>query len=182
MGKVLHASYSGYFPYCLANYTDPIFNIFTPINLTLAMKLYWRLKKFRFYGTYTDNDGVLREYSINVESNAGSEEELVCNPGWAVSLVNITADGFSMGLTQVSEGGYVPELAFGGFFLNVPQETGFTVLTPAYIETVGLPTYNFEGVTLYQQPEFNNIGTQNHEILEYWSYGGTYNTQKGEAL
>jgi hypothetical protein len=89
MGKVLHASGSGYFPYCLRNYPAEgvIIGPYQPLPMSLnaAMRVFWRIKRFRFYGTYTlDPFGrqEVRNWEMIFERNAESEENLVCNPDY----------------------------------------------------------------------------------------------------
>jgi len=91
MGKVLHASYSGYFPTCILKSGTPEF----PVSGSLEeiMSFYWRVRKFNV--TFS-GDGVLqstqtiemtgtfdliRTYYVRDEEPAEifSEEELVCN-------------------------------------------------------------------------------------------------------
>jgi len=54
MGKVLHASYSGFFPFCLKNQNtgatippDPLWYPSPPITIETAMRWYWRVKKWK---------------------------------------------------------------------------------------------------------------------------------------
>lgn len=190
MGKVLHASYSGYFPFCLNEYDlDPPFSAYSPVSLQTAMRIWWRIKKFRFYGTYVLNpetDPETRNWEIVVERNANSEENLVCNPnpGWTTefTLNTFGVSGFSLENIFQDGANYVVGSSFGAGFVDGSQEQGIFYVS-AY--DVILKTYNFGGVTYYMTGDnntYNEFTTINHEILEYWSYGGTYDTSTGFPL
>jgi hypothetical protein len=190
MGKVLHASASGYFPFCLTQYEQ---NPFTPfyqtIDLASAMRIWWRIKKFRFYGTYVLNpetDPETRNWEFVVERNSASEEELVCNPTpeWITEFTLNTYGIFGFSLPYIFQEGsdYVIDSSFGAAFVDGAQEQGISYIS--VYDTI-LKTYNFEGVTYYMTGDnntYNEFTTINHEILEYWSYGGTYDTSTGLPL
>lgn len=70
MGKVLHASYSGWFPNCV---NVPLFgqppNFYYPFSITLsqALEIYWRVKKWDISinsGYYDSNGSLDGDYSV----------------------------------------------------------------------------------------------------------------------
>jgi hypothetical protein len=188
MGKVLHASQSGYFPYCIIPYQESEFFPFVSTSsLDDAMRLFWRIRKIRFYGTYEPTfpfEGT-RNWQMVVESAAGSEEELVCNPlpGWIIKdQENLVNDGgffsaFSFEEVTSFGEGYVVRLSFGGFFQDTFGPEGWGFNNPSQTESEG--SIDFEGVEMWGANYASS--TFNYEI-EYWSYGGTYDTTTGQPL
>jgi hypothetical protein len=192
MGKVLHASGSGYFPYCLRNYPAEgvIIGPYQPLPMSLnaAMRVFWRIKRFRFYGTYTlDPFGrqEVRNWEMIFERNAESEENLVCNPDYNyVGGENIEEGGaFVLEPFTVQGSQYIPDGFFGGDFVEGAQEQGISFAT--FGDNDPQIAYNFEGIVFYMtgfENTYYEFRTLNHEILEYWSYGGTYDTSTGLPL
>jgi hypothetical protein len=185
MAKVLHASYSGYFPYCLIPYQPSEFSpLVSTTSLDNAMRLFWRIRKIRFYGTYEPTfpfEGT-RNWQMVVVSAADKEEKLVCNPGWnIIDQENLVNDGgvfseFSFeNVTSLGEG-YVVRLRFGGFFQDTFGPAGWVFNNPSLNESIG--SIDFEGVQMWGE----SAGTFNYEIQEYWSYGETYDTLTGLPL
>jgi len=75
MAKVLHASYSGYFPSCLQ--VSSQFAIFT---LEEAMGIYWKVKAWTIAGTFTNQFGESSSFSQTFTSTLADESRLVCLP------------------------------------------------------------------------------------------------------
>ena len=73
MAKVLHASYSGYFPSCL-QVSDEL-AIFT---LEEAMEIYWKVKAWTISGTYINRFGESSPFSQTFTSTLADETHLVC--------------------------------------------------------------------------------------------------------
>jgi hypothetical protein len=187
MGKVLHASQSGFFPYCIVPYQPSEFSpIVSTTSLSNAMRLFWRIRKIRFYGTYEPTfpfEGT-RNWQMVVESAADSEEKLVCNLGWIIkdqeNLVNDESFYSTFGFEQVTsfEGSFVVELSFGGWFQDTFGPEGWGFNNPSQD---GRPdSISFEGVVM--TGEIALYATVNYEIQEYWSYDGTYDTTTGMPL
>ena len=172
MAKVLHASYSGYFPYCLLPYQESsAFPIVSRVSLTQAMSLFWKVKKIRISGTYTIPPPTeeTRNWEMIAESAATTEANLVCNPGFTItSSVNIVDQplppsfGFSGEIESFGED-FVVRFSVSGFFADT-QEGGFSYTNPAQSAT---KTLTIEGTTL--TGEDAGTGTQ-LEVLEYWQY------------
>ena len=177
MAKVLHASYSGYFPYCILPYQVSVFFPFVSrVSLAQAMSLFWRVKKMRIWGTYiapyvgAPNEET-RDWEMIAESAAITEANLVCNPGTLItSSFNIVDQpfppvfGFSFGDYVQSSGDlFVAPFEISGFFADT-QGAGFSYKNPAQS---GPKTLTIEGTTL--TGEDAGIGTQ-LEVMEYWEY------------
>ena len=172
MGKVLHASYSGYFPYCILPYQESeFFPIVSRVSLEDAMSLFWRVKKMRISGAYTTPppNEETRNWEMIAESAAITEANLVCNPGIVItSTQNIASQPFppEFGFAeyvQSSGGLFVCPFVIGGFFADT-QEGGFRYTNPAQ---TGTKTLSIEGTTL--TGEDAGTGTQ-LQVLEYWDF------------
>lgn len=189
MGQVL---YPGTFPFSCDAPFLPQYFIFNS-NLSQAMKMYWRVKTWRVSVTLSDRtvgppaNGTYVSYCYwDVES----EEELVCpnlqflcpNPGW---------EEFSFFLFQNTDGNSIA----ASFLFRPTGDGGETsIFSEIYSNNEGdkpggtLSIENFgEGgsCTIYVPnvtlPEYGNLSI-NIRANEYWSYGGTYNTETGEPL
>jgi hypothetical protein len=172
MAKVLHASYSGYFPYCILPYQESVFfPAVSRVSLAQAMSLFWKVKKMRISGTYQTPppDEQTRSWEIIAESAAITESNLVCNPGILITSTSNISDSPSppvFGFTdnvQSSGDLFVAPFAIAGFFADT-QEAGFSYTNPAQ---GGSKTLSIEGTTL--TGEDAGTGTQ-LEVLEYWQY------------
>ena len=159
------------------------------MSLESAMRVFWKIKRFRFYGTYTlDPYGTpeVRNWEMIFERNAESEENLVCNPGYNyVGGENIeeSTGGFGLGFFTLQGSQYIPEGGFAGAFVGGVEEQGISFNTVGDFEPQ--IAYNFEGIVFFMtgfENTYYEFRTVNHEILEYWSYGGLYNTETGEPL
>ena len=196
MGRVLHASGSGYFPYCLQNYPaeGDIIGPYQPppMSLEAAMRVFWKIKRFRFYGTYTlDPFGTpeVRNWEMIFERNAVSEEDLVCYPKLPshnyVGGENIDepSGAFELEHFTLQGSGYIPNGGFTGDFVGGVEEQGISFATSG--DNDPQVAYNFEGIVFYMTGfgnTYSEYRTQNHEILEYWSYDGLYNKTTGLPL
>lgn len=196
MGRVLHASYSGYFPFCLNEIPESYRSAFSNISTTSlenAMRIFWRIKKFRIYGRFAETSTEeIKDWEMVVESTANEERDIVCFRGeenWkVVSYLNLLAGGegpnifgprfiFSYPIYTLNKE-YVVQLIIDGYFSGTQGPGGFVYRNPSYFVNFDR-TFNFEGVTLYG---FNAGLEMKYEILEYWSYDGTWNTKTGAKL
>jgi len=199
MGKVLHASYSGYFPFCIEEAPEPTeegsvvgSGTIYPLGMSLenAMKLYWRMKKIKLTTPRASATAF-------AESTKQSEEFLVCTP----NPIAGTASYFTTEILRYTDLSmffqspfiykyndlYYPniQLSFidqdfdpGGSTIIVGQFFSLQIDIDYYVYS----TYNFLGlgeIELYAfdvrgSPELGSI-----EVNEYWSYGGTWNTSTG---
>lgn len=172
MAKVVHASYSGYFPYCLLPYRESeFFQAVSRVSLVNAMSLFWRVKKMRISGTYATHPPTeeTRNWEMIAESAANDESKLVCNPGFIItSSLNIVDQPFppSFGFGgEVESFGedFVVRFSVSGFFADT-FEAGFSYTNPAQS---GAKTLFIEGTTLTGEDAGSNTKL---EVLEYWEY------------
>jgi hypothetical protein len=216
MGKVLHASYSGYFPYCLNTANVSAFSYVAQINLDLAMAIFWRAKKIRWFGALTwPSAGFINfPWHLEISSSATTEDGLVCWPKWIVSSVENLTDGGGNPIVVGSAAWEITEfyyedgsnqsnlvnadLGIGAFFLGTGNNLGF-FLSSIYINPVfqyySMPFANAGTLVLAgefpytgaQPPTFDSTPPNDYSVtlnhtIEYWSYGGTYDTTTGQPL
>ena len=204
MGKVLHASGSGYFPTCIQEASSPDH---CPWTLEKAMATYWRVRTWTFTVSGLDGEAGLgpptnpfSETISNITSgnvddgiNYTLEEQLVCsNSPW-------------FGLSDEDD-------VYGYVNFGYPEKSGslYTSGISGYMWMSGL-VCEFRVYPVYQNddPEVNNSGTitilgETLPLFIYifdpevtityadvvatltptlwWSYGGTYNTSTGARL
>jgi hypothetical protein len=180
MGKVLHASKSGYFPFCLPEFQDDVTQ-FTTASVAVVMKSFWVLRSFSITGTYNGPNSVL-DFSIVLSNTASKEEEIVCNPTWEVSssssLVDIVGSWYDGGGGFYKYGNsIIPNYRISALY-EQGQGGGFVIISQTssgYEET-----FSFEGMTFYGE----SGGALSFLItpISYWSYDGTYDTATGNAL
>ena len=179
MGKVLHASKSGYFPFCLPEFQDEVTQ-FTTASVAIAMKSFWVLRSFSITGTYNGPSSVL-DFSIVLSSSATKEEEIICNPIWEISsfssLNSIVGSWYGGGQFYKYGDLVIPNYEIFALY-DEGQGAGFAVTSQTssgYEET-----FSFEGMTFY--------GTSGGALsflitpISYWSYDGTYDTSTGNPL
>lgn len=98
MGKLLHASRSGYFPFCIesGNELGPTaFGITSPISLEDAMSIYWRIKSLSY------SFSLFAEYSFLFALPSLSSPD----PGYPITIVNtvnISSGGTMRRLIDIS--------------------------------------------------------------------------------
>lgn len=210
MGKVLHASYSGYFPFpfCLSeNNSFPTGReTFYPVGLSLeqAVSLYWRVSKWQFSDNFTpaSYETIFQFTYYPTFQNIPEEKALLCSSGFVFSEIFNQQSGFIF--SQIIEGYlfqspqllpqnivkkgnlYYPQLFFNGYWVNYAEfGTGVTLFNPMgdsnvvgslriewlqYI--VNIPLYSF----------YTNPYSVVLKAIEYWSYGGTWDTATGARL
>lgn len=222
MGKVLHASYSGYFPFCTEQGTPSSSKEYLSLTLLEAMTLFWRVKRWelKVNGELNVNDttsGVEKITYDNEEffeceatgTSIATEEDFVCVQD-ADSFLFTTVGRlnelltFRSGLTILNtfQGSFI--LVFttlderiitngSNFFVNFFSGFGSGVTTkdedrhPNNTTIVGSYSISFGGFTKSGElfgPEGQFSGNMSLQIRvkEYWSYGGTYNTETGQPL
>jgi len=220
MGNVLHASGSGYFPFCISPITDPSYQV----PLVDAMDWWWRIKSYKVSApasTVTVRDNESFDQPIYVTSfpqidsifvprpSTTLEEEIVCGPrrdnlsfqfagtqtvdpppqgsppSYSVSL-NINYD---VGL--ITEGNIAQQPYTLGIYRSTSMSGAYGILagsTNAICGTLIVKTTKSLVQTFNIQFPISETtllsGTINIliEPYEYWSYGGTYNTQTGAPL
>jgi hypothetical protein len=201
MGKVLHASGSGYFPYCIQESTDSRYAIWSLEN---AMKTYWRVRSWNFSASGTANSGEGGEdfpYSVSVEgiqSGSGDiflselytqEKQLVCGGGFYFG-----AEGddliANIRFGTVKKVGDLYNAGLSGLvYDNIQSGNEYRFGTP----TVGMQitsTLSFCGgsipigaTSLSEEVPVTLLSlTASLTPASWWSYGGTYDTATGEPL
>ena len=211
MGKVLHASESGYFPYCEnedERFEDDPLKKYISSSLTKAMALQWRVRewKYNLFGSYAPplttiaGEGMLVP-SVKIES----EENLVCRMPYEFIGQALLDDG-------TVQKHFEFEMSIGGGF-NLDGDIctiPFEITTPESEitnELLSYPVISEQGELesfrcgFYYIKLFNEIlrsGELSSQsffyagldgtcslIIEpslYWSYGGTYDTLTGQPL
>ena len=191
MGKVLHASGSGYFTGCIEESTDSVYAVWP---LEQAMQTYWRVRAWDFnanivvrifdYPDEGENTDVPYTTSVtDIRSNAEEEEELVCFNEFFKAGVDLfffpakkVGDLYYSGL-----GGFIDDGASGTeFSFWVDNQTYPSPQFPISIlgSTLDLTAFNYG-----EEQETEVIScTASLTPSEWWSYGGTYDTSTGEPL
>jgi hypothetical protein len=204
MGKVLHASASGYFPRCIESGGGYW-------SLEKAMDIYWRVKTWSVSasGTYLTGDepqpwsysvSDIRSYSFERDEFNYLEEDLVCVERFGNGFLggqdlDPYENGFvDLGVNSFTKSGslYNP---FDYFEIQGPQDDAPIEITGPYSSSYNLP--DPESETLIEVQIFGSIGafwvfdlptpgqvdgTFSLTPTEWWSYGGTYNTSTGARL
>jgi hypothetical protein len=204
MGKVLHASGSGYFINCIEESGDSANAIWTLEN---AMKLYWRVRSWSFSASGTlEEEGDLFSFSFNIDNIKSyfysieaderiptpREEQLVCGDASYPNFQNIDdpnlENNINVGLQGIFRVGDLYNPSFEGVVENrFPYNLQFFMASsiPSFYPT--LSTISLFGGVL-------PIGVRSRvggEVLsftatltptEWWSYGGTYDTSTGARL
>lgn len=152
-----------------------------------AMVAYWRVRKWRV--DVTVSGYVVGAIGCDVEMNAADESELVCGKdasGSAEVEMLIPSEGLDTTVTLsvgVGAGGIgvqvdflsVPEGGDSNIIWNTTDSSGSNQITL----TMGSITKNLVGTYGYVLP-ITATGTMN--AVEWWSYGGLYDTSTGEPL
>jgi hypothetical protein len=197
MGKVLHASGSGYFPSCIEESADSKYAIWP---LEKAMQSYWRVRAWNFTAKVTvipfGESPFELSYSVaNIFSTANQESDLVCfnefnDPSRGVDIFFFPAtngnylykkvgDLYYSGLAGfIVDGSTSLEFVFGpDIFDQFGNEFSFPVLGA----DLKIGSFYF----LDSQPEdYNPVADCEASLTpsEWWSYGGTYDTSTGASL
>jgi len=190
MGKVLSAQGSGYFPTCIQESTDGRYAIF---SLQDAMAIYWRVNVWSFTAdvvkriTNFPNEGEVTDVSIStsipyIPSGQNEESELVCNSYFSTNNVEIFFDSPTK----------VDELYYPGIYGIITDsandlEYAFSAVNSTYgnsfaIAILGTTIQISVGILNSEYEE--EIISCNASLvpIQWWSYGGTYNTSTGARL
>jgi hypothetical protein len=207
MGKILHASNSGYFPFCEQNSIVFSNNLKIDGTAEQIMALYWRVKRFKYSLTGGYQGG---ENPITISGGSGvfaqninppNEEALVCG-GPTLFTGSATLSAPQITITP----NFYMKLFEANFLSSSPffQSTGSTYKTffqitsdsvfggGEFVNSIktfefAVPCGSYSGIksgTLFQSfgPNYSGSVSLVIEPSEYWSYGGTYNTTTGEPL
>lgn len=177
MGEVLHASHSGWFPFCLPSFDPTGYVNFTAASKDVVMKSFWVLKSFTISGSYLDLNLNPRNFSVTLETSAEQEEGLVCAPSWVVksssNVNNFNGSWYDGSNFYQYNESIVPDYGISGLF----EDAGGGGFALTSLDASGYPeTFSFEGMTLF------GVGGFSITPNEYWSYEGTWDTETGELL
>lgn len=203
MGKVLHASYSGYFPFCIGTADSSKIGQYKPYPISMSlediMKAFWRVKTWRVKGILLNNIAVPTYYKNAVPIQITEEKDLVCADAFNFVIFKEDEEGypdrcefwlerFSENYTVIKQNdSYYPRLLFGFLYYKpgfdneiVSSELDWN--TQPSIEAAG--TIKFLNYDIPGFKVFGNNSYANGSITpeEYWSYGGTYDTATGNPL
>jgi hypothetical protein len=203
MGKVLHASYSGYFPTCITDGTPTPPQEYLSLTLEEAMGLFWRVRAWEAKATGSFHDPVL-EATIAYTSNSfgdmtpsvivNEEKNLVCYGNRTFTFeraatATITPDNgdpydtdggtyFQYNFSSINKSGstYYPYILIGSInsaSSSYTSKIGTYKIT--YLDS------NISGDLFGSDGSFGNALIE-IRAKEYWSYGGTYSTSNGSPL
>jgi len=198
MGKVLHASGSGYFPFCIADGEQED----CPYTLEDAMKAYWRVRTWTFSASgifeATDEPSYLAPFSSEITNITSRdietgepqtlEEGLVCDNFFVNNNTEDVEATIEFSGQAFKSGDFYDSGLYSGIIDNrvEPLEFFFAAnnVSDFYISILGVSIpITMTYVNDNQETEF--VITQGSATLtptEWWSYGGTYDTATGEPL
>ena len=197
MGKVLHASYSGYFPFCIPEGTPEN----CPWTLEKAMQTYWRIRTWTFFAsgiaTNTDDPSDTIPFSSEItditsrDNETGEpqtlEEGLVCGNLFENGILDAycliefyqaeTSGGlYNSGLIGEVVDDRVDPLEFV-FAANVSSAFSISILG------TNIPiTMTYKNDPDQESSYSITSGSATLTPTLWWSYGGTYNTSTGQPL
>jgi len=205
MGKVL---FPDYFPNRCPPYDDS--PRWWTAELAGYMRMIWRVKKWEFIINITSpysgwSTDIIGEHKFIYKSEATTEEELVCIKGLEFESGNTSFETYDMQISPyfTSFQSFSPYSSMGarasdsGSYDNGIDQGDLPIPDgPQYSNYVkNLSTVNIENfgndiayspftafTTTGQGEDFNLYYTARVRAKEYWSYGGTYNTETGEPL
>lgn len=206
MGKIL---FPKYFPSCPTDGAEYIVEGFTDAitsNIANTMKMFWRPRKIKLSGQYFTFSEITRtcivpaDYELIIKSPYASEEEMVCEPArpWVLeSSTNIDNPELSFGWDSKPfyKGNQESLFTFNNFsiLLSNRERCSGTILIQQWYATEGegrgpfdYQTINILGVDFNMATYVNEFGRgylqPSIEVTEWWSFGGTYDTETGEPL
>ena len=130
MGKVLHASYSGYFPNCINNpeviaafqeEIDQGYDVMDLLTLReeidIQMYFYWVVKEFSVDFSGVDDTGEPFSFSFTISTDQQNEENLVCAKSFTADDEIVSEQGGVTYINPFLEGVLgLPEKIFAGRF------------------------------------------------------------------
>ena len=179
MGKVLHASGSGYFPSCLSQNST-----LATQSLTDAMEIYWKVRSWA-----VTISGDVNGYQVFV-STASDETDLVCGSDFLPSIDAPFLDLYFFYLAGPLVDSYLNPQKYAmlpGFHMICQSESGSVQISSEFIDgrgTVLAGTFSFYDKSYSLFAEGGGIEERSGSVIpnSYWSYGGTYDTATGNPL
>jgi len=209
MGKIL---FPKYFPTCPTDgseYVVPGYTAVITATLAETMKSFWRPRKIKVSGSYTQFSEGPREcvipanFELIIKSPYGSEEEMICEPvlNWVVASSNNIEnidDCFNWGGNPFYYGDPLNSFYTFNAFEIIPAygpdpqscNAGVLIKQLYLVESNGGPYdwvpidivgVQYQMATYVNEFGFGYVGAS-VEVLEWWSFGGTYNTETGNPL
>lgn len=208
MGNVLHASYSGYFPFCIedgdSSQVGP--GTFHPISIPIEdiIKIYWRIRKINAAGPVFDPIGEADvqyfESDLFSLSTPNLEEEIVCNKygaffscseivvmGQIFDAINIEFCSISLTDSHILRVGnlYYPSIICSGTGATNNGNTvyfGLSFLSPGWTQVGDIDFFGYS-IPLYKDPTTSELPYYGSiYATQYWSYGETWDTTTGARL
>jgi hypothetical protein len=199
MGKVLHASGSGYFTGCIEESTDSKYAVWP---LEQAMQTYWRVRAWdfnadiivRLFNFPEEGETLDLPFTVsvaNIRQDAEDEPTLACYGEFTrddgLDGFRKQADIFFFPAKKVGNlyysglGGFIDDGESGtefAFWVDNQTYPSSQFPIPILGATLDLTAYNYG-----EEEESEVIScTASLTPSEWWSYGGTYNTSTGEPL
>jgi hypothetical protein len=209
MGKIL---FPKYFPICPTDGGDYVVpgsvGVITA-DIEKTMKMFWRPRKIKISGSYTQSEPITREciipvnYELIIQSPYGSEEEMVCEPAesWTVlSSTNVInpESAFYWDSKPFYYGGQDTLFTLNGFEFQLNDGLGFAsdcntgvLIRQLYaIESENAGPFSYQTITIagvdFKMATYSLDGygfiQASAEVTEWWSFGGTYYTTTGEPV
>ena len=197
MGKVLHASDSGYFPFCIADGAPED----CPWTLEKAMQTYWRVRTWTFFASGiatntedpSDTIPFSSEFTDITSRDSGEprtlEEGLVCYNSFSTEYIE--TENASIDFTQqaeTSEGLYNSSLEGLVIDYRIDPLEFFFAANNSSAFSISILGTNIPITMTWRNDddsEASYIITSGSATLTptlWWSYGGTYDTATGNPL
>lgn len=194
MGKIL---FPGYYP-CGEFISNGGVN-YTPLNLenlTAEMAVYWRVKKWKATIVVTPgpnySSGPIGTFYQYGYWNANTEEDLCCHNATYFQNDPLELGGDNPWASSYFGFAFSNEKPYIIYSYNPIDEGHWQTQTSIYNSYYNLGTLSIENfspsivIAAYSSPEPNDGWEASLSVSiradEYWSFGGTYNTQTGEHL
>lgn len=192
MGKVLHASYSGHFPWCESETSIEPYAL-EGDSIAQIMIPFWRILEWQFTISYDFGDGLVVETETFVPEKFSSpfqtiskEEDFVC------AYAGVGRDGLA------GSSGQIHYIKFGGnhyqnflgfdYFREGNDEQAPVSIDPNYspssvsVGTIGISGNGFAFIkSLYSTSSSYSVNVT-LVANQYWPYGGTYDIATGNRL
>lgn len=195
MGKVLSAQGTGYYPSCIQEGSRPDDRDYLDLTIEQGMALYWRTRRWRVDASgdyYSDERGTPEDPivfsgggELTQYTPIGSEEDLVCLGTSEYGFfgdINIEGEPSPVEVFYDYTSGFKTDLKFfPTFFFNS------IFISSIASNKVGVARLIFNGYTIAKDIFSSESGAAGDVLIdftciEYWSYGGTYNTSTGLPL
>lgn len=212
MGKVLHASYSGYFPTCIQTELPNIQDLQARYSgeassLELMMALYWRVREWEInYQSQEEGGGTVTATGV-YGFDASTEEGLVCAPQFIEKSFSSNIAFFQEHFFSIlslfpnlfyavtSSNNEAFNYAFQTLYYGADDRSEGGSIYSGHVaselgeeaieETLSIQIADI-GIAPFKITKFpdlaNNYAQFTIAAKNYWSYGGLYNETTGQLL